>query len=234
MLQIGNYISFAIAISIIIILTIITLRKIKKNKIIKLSDMREKFFNNYNIPEYIRDRFLKDYPQYAFLNYNEIESVLMDFLSIFLKDNTDKYYSSPSIVANNLWHTLLLYNKEYNDFCINSFNKIIYHNPHYNNMDDKDIFPSIYNTFLILKRRNNATAFLLDEKLGIKNKYNFNFMYDIYYMYEYRGQNKNNLPLLNSLGLIINLSEISFDSVTINSKNPNNNSSSDNSGFCGL
>lgn len=60
-----------------------------------------------------------------------IESALKDYFSIFLNiDSNYTFYNFPSLVADDLWHTFILFTKDYREFCEKSFGKIIDHEPH--------------------------------------------------------------------------------------------------------
>lgn len=178
-----------------------------------LSSQRTEYFNNYKLPSYILDRFVKDYPKYfimeseysaifrALCNKNEcpeaistnygnvvqlskeerlalIEEALMDYFSIFLK-NQKAFFNFPSLVADDLWHTFILFTKDYREFCEKSFGKIIDHEPHTDKEPDKADFKNLLNTFNKLNELNGAKAFQLDKLFNVKNIYDFDYMLNI-------------------------------------------------------
>lgn len=166
-------------------------------------DERYSFFNNYKIPKSVIKKFLKDNLQFKKTDIPIIESALMDYFSIFLDQINCNYYTFPSIVADELWHSFILNKKEYRYFCMNSFGRIIIHNKHNDTGDEKSSFKYRYNTFLYLNSNNRIESFKLDNKFNVKNKFNYEYMNHIDTINQNR--NRNNLDdnmLLASLGMI--------------------------------
>lgn len=148
------------------------------------NENKENYFNNYKLPEYIINRFKFEYPQYVAHNEEKIQLIeqsLMDYFSLFLNRNNVKntFYNFPSKVADDLWHTFLLFTKEYNEFCMNSFGRIIDHEPHTSEEPNKASFFNLLNTYVKLKELNKITILNLDSMFGVENKFNFNYLQKI-------------------------------------------------------
>lgn len=108
-----------------------------------------------------------------------IETALMDYFSIFLDSNNKAFYNFPSIVADDLWHTFLLFTVDYREFCLKSFGKVIDHEPHTDKEPQKAHFTNLLNTFIVLKNKNNGLAFKLDSMFGVSNEYDYDNMIEI-------------------------------------------------------
>jgi hypothetical protein len=190
-------------------------KKIRKDKaewdLIKKEENDKKmkqmeYFNSYKIPLHIKGRFLKEYPQYKNEDYPEIEKALMDFFWLFLPDNNSKhsFYTFHSKVADDLWHTFLLYSKEYREFCMNSFGRIIDHVPHTEEEPENSSFKTVLNTHRMLKKDNRTSGFDLDKKHGVDNRYNNKFINDVEESLDKSSWNRSSFDnnLLLSLGLV--------------------------------
>lgn len=175
-----------------------------EDKSLNMSNLdRINYFNSYSIPTEIKLRYMKEFDRTE-IEYHEIESALMDFFSIFLPGNYEenKFYTFPSIVADDLWHTFLLYSKEYREFCMNSFGRIIDHEPHTEEKPENAEFKTVWNTYSILNKRNGAKAFDLDRKYNVRNKYDLSYMRNIDRTYYASSRTRDEDNLLLALGLI--------------------------------
>lgn len=140
-----------------------------------LSDKKEKdrieYFKNYKIPLYIKERFLNDF-DYLEEDYEDIEKALMDYFSLFLpKEHNGLIFDFPSQVVDDLWHTFILYTKDYRDFCENSFGRFIDHIPHNSGVTTNvENSTFLINTYTKLKDENKLDIFKFDKKYN-KNNY---------------------------------------------------------------
>ena len=165
------------------------------------------YFEKYTIPFKIRDRFLEKNSQYNLSDYKNIEEALMDYFWIFLPNNheKEKFYTIHSIIADELWHEFLLYEEEYEDFCIKSFNRLIEHVTHTEDNKKNSSFESRMNTYNALSKESRLIGFDLDSSYGVKNKYNKGFMNEIsqFYDYDQYDRTREQNQTLSTLGVVI-------------------------------
>lgn len=175
--------------------------KVEKDK---KNNMKE-YFLSYKIPLHIKGRFLREYPQYKQEDYKEIEQALLDYFWLFLPENKKigNFYTFPSKVADDLWHTFLLYSKEYREFCENSFGYVIDHIPHTDEEPENSSFETVLNTHRALTKDGRTAGFDLDKKHNVENKYDNTFINEVEEIQNKSNSNRSaeQIAILAALGL---------------------------------
>lgn len=138
---------------------------------------QKNYFIAYKIPDNVKLKFLRKYQEYKPIDFINIEKVLMDYFSLYLPQygTRNVFFTMHSKIANDLWHMFSLFEKEYEEFCMNSFGSIIKFIPYKNN----EPIQIILNTHKMLKINNKTKGFDLDKQYGVDNKYDNDFIFKI-------------------------------------------------------
>lgn len=101
-------------------------------------ESRIKFIYEYEFPDYLIKRFKNDH---KYLNDNDVYLTiegLKDFFSIGVLTYGQGPIEMPSKYADYLWHTFLLFTKEYTDFCNKAFGYFFHHIPDQSSFSKSD------------------------------------------------------------------------------------------------
>lgn len=132
-----------------------------------------KYVLSYKFPGYIIDRFLLDNPSIKEESVDEVVKNLKIYFLLFTSSRV-KFCSMPSKSVDALWHTFLLYTREYHDFCNKAFSRFLHHRPD-NSVENPNIKEELSNTYYGLIRLRKKFSFLdfdpnsifkLDKKLA--------------------------------------------------------------------
>ncbi|MYN08252.1 glycine-rich domain-containing protein [Pseudoduganella aquatica] len=89
---------------------------------------REAFIRSYVLPKGLFEKLMKKHPQLTIKDCQLVAHGLRQFFLAHLKSGR-MYVSMPSQVADDLWHELILYTKNYQQFCQQAFGRFLHHTP---------------------------------------------------------------------------------------------------------
>lgn len=107
-------------------LVLITILAIMWNMLRKAR--RAEYIRTYVLPEGLFDRLRKRRPELTLKDCQLVSHALRQFFLAYLKSGC-KFVSMPSQVADDLWHELILYTKNYDLFCRRAFGRFLHHTP---------------------------------------------------------------------------------------------------------
>ncbi len=132
---------------------------------------------DYNFPELMKQRYMREHKK-SEADYELVQLALKDWFSIFTSTNRAEFYDFPSREVDELWHTFILFTKDYREFCQNYLGQFLDHVP----LENKNIeYPNLKNlvrTFDTVKNKNDGLLFKIDDMFNYKdkNKYNYDYM----------------------------------------------------------
>lgn len=89
---------------------------------------REAFIRSFTLPKGLFEKLMKKHPQLSIKDCQLVAHGLRQFFLAHLKSGR-LYVSMPSQVADDLWHELILYTKNYQHFCQKAFGRFLHHTP---------------------------------------------------------------------------------------------------------
>jgi len=89
---------------------------------------RAEYIRTYVLPDGLFDRLRKRRPELTLKDCQLVSHALRQFFLAYLKSGC-KFVSMPSQVADDLWHELILYTKNYDLFCRRAFGRFLHHTP---------------------------------------------------------------------------------------------------------
>lgn len=89
---------------------------------------RADFIRSYMFPRGLLDRFGIMHPELSLKERQLVAHALRQFFLAHLKSGC-KFVSMPSQVADDLWHQFILYTRNYETFCNESFGSFMHHTP---------------------------------------------------------------------------------------------------------
>ena len=94
----------------------------------QLSLRREAYIRGFVLPKGLFERLRHHHPHLTTKECQLVSHGLRQFFLAHLKSGR-KYVSMPSQVADDLWHELILYTKNYQSFCQQAFGRFLHHTP---------------------------------------------------------------------------------------------------------
>ncbi|CAN7544792.1 hypothetical protein LJR289_003765 [Pseudoduganella sp. LjRoot289] len=94
----------------------------------QLRQRREAYIRSFVLPKGLFDKLMKKHPQLSTKDCQLVAHGLRQFFLAHLKSGR-LYVSMPSQVADDLWHELILYTKNYQQFCQKAFGRFLHHTP---------------------------------------------------------------------------------------------------------
>jgi hypothetical protein len=89
---------------------------------------REAYIRSFTLPKGLFEKLMKKHPQLSIKDCQLVAHGLRQFFLAHLKSGR-LYVSMPSQVADDLWHELILYTKNYQQFCQKAFGRFLHHTP---------------------------------------------------------------------------------------------------------
>lgn len=89
---------------------------------------REAYIRNFVLPNGLFERLRQHHPHLSTKECQLVSHGLRQFFLAHLKSGR-KFVSMPSQVADDLWHELILYTKNYQSFCQKAFGRFLHHTP---------------------------------------------------------------------------------------------------------
>lgn len=141
------------------------------------------------LPSYIVvKKFRANYPGITYAEFELVWEGLLSFFDIIAKsrrDGVNKSFDMPSVIADSLWHEMILDTKNYMDMCSKYFGGYIHHHPHAVSFEtdysNKEVIPGVLETCrALLKNKKSGSYFTLpvlltvDEQVGLKSGYRYN------------------------------------------------------------
>ncbi len=128
--------------------------------------MNHKKLREYEIPDYIKQRFWKDHAQN--LTKKEVDKVFDSFKDfVFLASFKPVYLSS--YIIDEAWHTFILFTKDYHQFCNAVVGKYFHHHPSIKRGGFKADLSEMEDTYWLMKEKlPKSKLFTLDKEYGIK------------------------------------------------------------------
>lgn len=90
--------------------------------------VRADFIRTYAFPNGLFEKLRGKRPELSLKDCQLVGHALRQFFLTYLKSGYG-YVSMPSQVADDLWHELILYTKEYETFCNRAFGRFLHHTP---------------------------------------------------------------------------------------------------------
>jgi len=94
----------------------------------QLSLRREEYIRHFVLPKGLFERLRHHHPHLTAKECQLVSHGLRQFFLAHLKSGRS-YVSMPSQVADDLWHELILYTKNYQSFCEKAFGRFLHHTP---------------------------------------------------------------------------------------------------------
>lgn len=94
----------------------------------QLALRREAYIRAFVLPKGLFERLRQRHPNLTTKECQLVSHGLRQFFLAHLKSGR-KYVSMPSQVADDLWHELILYTKNYQSFCQKAFGRFLHHTP---------------------------------------------------------------------------------------------------------
>jgi hypothetical protein len=89
---------------------------------------RETYIRSFILPKGLFEKLIKHHPHLTLKECQLVAHGLRQFFLAHLKSGL-QYVSMPSQVADDLWHELILYTKNYQQFCEQAFGRFLHHTP---------------------------------------------------------------------------------------------------------
>lgn len=89
---------------------------------------RAEYIRTYVLPDGLFDHLRKRRPELSLKDCQLVSHALRQFFLAYLKSGC-KFVAMPSQVADDLWHELILYTKNYDLFCRRAFGCFLHHTP---------------------------------------------------------------------------------------------------------
>jgi len=138
------------------------------------------FIKNHAFPDGLFDKVRKQYPELEDRDLHLVARGLRQFFTAF-HNSRFQFVSMPSQIADEMWHEMILYTREYSDFCGKAFGRFLHHTPAVAMDPDKKISSAgIQRVWYWVCKDENISPrnpsrlpllFALDKKLNIKNGY---------------------------------------------------------------
>ena len=108
----------SLALAVILVVMGTKLRKVR----------RAEYIRTYVLPDGLFDHLRKRRPELSLKDCQLVSHALRQFFLAYLKSGC-KFVAMPSQVADDLWHELILYTKNYDLFCRRAFGCFLHHTP---------------------------------------------------------------------------------------------------------
>lgn len=89
---------------------------------------REAYIRSFILPKGLYQKLREHHPNLTMKDCQLVSQGLRQFFLAHLKSGR-KYVSMPSQAADDLWHELILYTKNYQQFCQHAFGRFLHHTP---------------------------------------------------------------------------------------------------------
>jgi hypothetical protein len=89
---------------------------------------REAYIRSFILPKGLFEKLIKHHPHLTLKECQLVAHGLRQFFLAHLKSGR-QYVSMPSQVTDDLWHELILYTKNYQQFCDQAFGRFLHHTP---------------------------------------------------------------------------------------------------------
>ena len=112
---------FFIASFALVVILVVMSTKLRKAR-------RAEYIRTYVLPDGLFDHLRKRRPELSLKDCQLVSHALRQFFLAYLKSGC-KFVAMPSQVADDLWHELILYTKNYDLFCRRAFGCFVHHTP---------------------------------------------------------------------------------------------------------
>jgi hypothetical protein len=142
---------------------------------------RADFIRTFAFPKGLYERLLKRRPELTLKDCQLVGHALRQFFLAYLKGGR-KFVSMPSQLADDLWHELILYTKNYEHFCRRAFGGFLHHTPAVVLGSNRDANAGLRRCWWLACREENINPrrptrlpllFALDAKFGVADGFRY-------------------------------------------------------------
>ncbi len=142
---------------------------------------RAEYIRRYAFPKGLYDKLMKKRPELTLKDCQLTGHALRQFFLTHLKSGR-QFVSMPSQVVDDLWHELILYTKNYEQFCKKAFGQFMHHSPAVALSSARQSNAGLRRCWLYACLEENINPrkatrlpllFALDAKLGIKDGFRY-------------------------------------------------------------